>query len=264
MRRLAFLSLPLLAFVLAGGGTPGLDADTPSPSPSPSPSAEPSPSPLPSPTPVLEEKGPPVQKDDLLGSPAPSPSPNPDYHGSLKPGDWVQVTGTGDCLNVRLFPGSPPPPPPDAALPPDFQTPDNVINCLPDGFVGRLRQGDQQQMPVSADGHWWWNIAGVGWVAEDWLAFHHEGGLPWPQRPELAGAGLIAFMRNDGAIWLMNADGSGQRQLVPGGPDKGGLMYLEWAPTGDRLSVTRQAWTEGGGVTSTQVYDLAGILVAGY
>jgi len=160
MRRLAFLSLPLLAFVLAGGGTPGLDADTPSPSPSPSPSAEPSPSPLPSPTPVLEEKGPPAQKDDF----APPTSPNPDYQGSLKPGDWVQVTGTGDCLNVRLFPGSPPPPPPDAALPPDFQTPDNVINCLPDGFVGRLAQWDQQQMPVSADGHWWWNITGVGWV----------------------------------------------------------------------------------------------------
>ena len=54
-----------------------------------------------------------------------------------------------------------------------------------------------------------------GWVAEDWLKFHHEGSPFWPPRPELAAAGLIAYIGKDNGVWLMNADGSDQRLLAP-------------------------------------------------
>jgi hypothetical protein len=66
----------------------------------------------------------------------------------------VQITGTGSCLNMRW----------EARMPvqqPDGITYDNVLNCLPDGFVGRLDGGawvGYSTLPVSVDGRWWWHI----------------------------------------------------------------------------------------------------------
>ncbi len=81
---------------------------------------------------------------------------------------------------------------------PDGTVHDNVLNCLPDGFVGRLDAiwlgWSDKTLPVNTDGRWWWHIVGQGWAADEFLAFHHQGGLPWPERPDLANAGLIAYI----------------------------------------------------------------------
>jgi Tol biopolymer transport system component len=138
---------------------------------------------------------------------------------------------------------------------------DNVLNCLPDGFIGKLDafgMAYQSPAPVFADGRWWWHIVGQGWAAEEFLTFHHQGGLPWPERPDLANDGHIAYIATDNSIWLMNADGSHQRPIV-GGDVNQWVQTLQWSPLGDRLafSVGR-----GDGTFVTKVIDLGGNVLA--
>ena len=148
------------------------------------------------------------------------------------------------------------------ATQPDGTSYDNVVNCLLDGFVGRLDSngwgGATNALPVNADGRWWWHIVGQGWAADEFLAFHHQGGLPWPQRPDLANAGLMAYIGRDNGIWLMNADGSNARAIVAGGPNHW-IYTLQWSPDGSRLafSVGRSD-----GTTLTRVADINGTVVA--
>ena len=263
MWRLAFAALPVgaLFLVRALGGGPS-QADTPTPSAEPSASASPSPSPSPQATTE------PLTPFPSLPAPLPPAVPagpakatlDPAYPGSLRPGDWVQVTGTDSCLNVRSDPRLPAPQP-------DGQTYDNVLNCLPDGFVGWLDStvwGDKTSLPVNAEGRWWWRITGQGWAADEWLTFHHRGGYPWPERRDLAGSGLIAYIGSDNGLWLVNADGSGERQLVPPAPNE---YYdgLSWSPAGDRLAFTVSApGTDPAAATVTRLIDLAGSTIAEY
>src|SRR5574341_1498120 len=153
MRRLALLSFPLALLLLALGG--GLSSQATGPTPSPSPTADTSPTateePTPSPSPVITL--------DPITTPVPSPNMPPAYTGSLKPGDWVQVTGTGSCLNARSEP----------RLTPYFEGADpnaTILNCLPDGFVGRLSTDvlfeGKAGAPVQVDGHWWWHMFAQG------------------------------------------------------------------------------------------------------
>ena len=124
---------------------------------------------------------------------------------------------------------------------PDGTVHDNVLNCLPDAFIGRLDGygwGGGTTLPVNADGRWWWHIVGQGWAADEFLALDHQGGLPWPERPELANAGLIAYFGRDGGIWLMNADGSNQRPIVGLAGENEYIYNLAWSPAGDQLSFT--------------------------
>jgi hypothetical protein len=212
MWRLAFaaVSVLTLALALAGGVASQTDSPTPSPETSESPSPSASPSPEPSPTPEFLPPAPPPTPFDPNAPPPASASPNPAHTGTLRAGDWVQITGTDSCLNMRYLPQMPVPGPDGAIL-------DNVLNCLPDGFVGRLDAfglAYQATAPVFADGRWWWHIVGQGWAAEEFLTFHHQGALPWPERPDLANDGLIAYFGSDNSIWLMNADGSHQRPIV--------------------------------------------------
>ncbi len=192
--------------------------------------------------------------------PAAPPRPETPYPGPLKPGDWVQVTGTASCLNVRMQPGLGVP---DAPADPSAA----ILNCLPDGFIGRLSTeawGEGGPGPFFADGHWWWQMVGQGWLAQDWLASHHEGGFPWPQRLELAGD-LLAYLGRDGNLWLMNADGSGQRLLASRSGDSEYFSSLAWSPTGDKLSFTIGAWSQAGGsAVLTRIVDPAGALLAEY
>jgi len=239
-------------------------ADTPTPSPEASPSGSPAPPPSPEPSPdPTPEPLPPAPSPGPLDSKPETPPPatiDPAYPGSLRPGDWVQITGTGSCLNMRYEPRLPVPAP-------DGTVQDNVMNCLPDGFIGRLdgfNYWDKASIPVSADGRWWWHIVGQGWAAEDWLAPHHQGGIPWPERPDLADAGLIAYMATDSSIWLMNADGSDQRSIVGSPGQSGYIQSLRWSPRGDRLSYSLRRWDTTTTTTTTLGVDLTGAVLAEY
>src|SRR5574341_919243 len=137
MLRPALLLLGLVGILALGGASGGALGETPesTPSPSPSPALEASPTPVP-----------------VTGTPAPTlptASPPLPYPGSLHRGDWVQVSGTGDCLNVRASPGL-------TIDGSDPAQPMPVLNCLPDGFIGWLAgwPGDTTEMPVFKDGHW--------------------------------------------------------------------------------------------------------------
>jgi Tol biopolymer transport system component len=179
---------------------------------------------------------------------------DPAYPGSLRPGDWVQITGTDSCLNMRWDPRIPAPAPDGTVI-------DNVMNCLPDGFIGRLDAFNwgKTTVPVQVDGRWWWHIVGQGWAAEEFLRLHHQGGIPWPERPDLVGAGSIAYLGKDGGVWLMNADGSEQRQIWVGGVANQWVQPPHWSPHGDALAFSTH---RSDGVMVTLVVDVNGTVVA--
>lgn len=88
------------------------------------------------------------QRYFVLGDP---PGP-PAFVGgtfAIRNGTSVEVRGTGDCLNIRTQPSL------NAA----------VVRCAPDGTRAMVAQG-----PQDAEGYRWWNLAGLGWAAEPWLA----------------------------------------------------------------------------------------------
>src|SRR5262245_42664252 len=134
MWRLAIAAVPILALALVLVGGVASQSETPAATPETSPSGSPSPSPSPSqsvdpsatPEPLLP---PPPLPDPNSGQP--KPAVDPGYPGTLRPGDWVQIHGTDSCLNIRWEPRVP-------VAQPGVPSYDNVLNCLPDGFVGRL------------------------------------------------------------------------------------------------------------------------------
>jgi len=253
LTRIAAISA--VAAVCLGGASLSADNEA-SPTPSASPSPSPSPEPSPEPTPDFT-----VPEPLATPEPTPTPVPAPAHTGPLKEGDWVQVTGTDSCLNVRMQPSL-------APAYPDADPATAILNCLPDGFIARLGQGivgggGKDTMPVNVDGHWWWYLMGQGWAAEDWLAFHHEGGLPYPVRSELTGAGLIAYLGADQNVWVMNADGSGPRIIARQSGKTENFGALQWSPTGNLLAFTARYY-DGSNKASTRVVDPNGAVVAEY
>ena len=261
MTRLALL-LARMAVIFAVAaiclGSASLSADNEtSPTPSPSPEASPSPSPEPTPEPTPDFS---VPAPVVTPEPTPSPPPAPVHAGPLKEGDWVQVTGTDSCLNVRMQPSL-------APAYPDGDPSTAVMNCLPDGFIARLGYGvtlGGQQMPVNTGGHWWWYLVGQGWAAEDWLAFHHEGGMPYPVRSELAGGGLIAYIGADQNLWVVNADGSGPRVIATRGNEQQSFSQPQWSPLGNLLAFTVHSYDPAAPQALTRVVDPNGGVVAEY
>jgi hypothetical protein len=82
-----------------------------------------------------------------------SPSGSPTVGGPAKfrAGDVAVVTGTGDCLNVRVAPG----------------TTNDAIICLKDGSEVTVIRGPELNGNLR-----WWNVktaSGEGWAAEDYL-----------------------------------------------------------------------------------------------
>ena len=260
MWRLASAAVLIAVLTLAAASSLTSRADTPTPTPDASPSASPSPAPSPElspeptaePTPEALPPTPPQAPPEQQPAGPPQASIDPAYAGSLHPGDWVQITGTGSCLNLRWEPLIP-------TTQPDDTTHDNVINCLPDGFIGRLDASGwgRTTIPVLENGRWWWHILGQGWAADEWLTLHHQGGIPWPERPELASAGLVAYIGTDNGIWLMNADGSSARRIRGGDPNQW-VQALQWSPQGDRLSFSGGG---PGGSLTTLIMDLNGSVV---
>ncbi|MBI2913769.1 MAG: PD40 domain-containing protein [Chloroflexi bacterium] len=146
-------------------------------------------------------------------------------------GDWVEVVTAEGCLEVVIGPPG--------------QYADLVTSCLPGGFVGLIVDG-----PDQAGGHTWWALAGWGWAPERSLRFHHSGGLPYPERPELADAGRIAFIGPDGDVWVVDGDGSGKLKLFELNDRYGNLVELQWSPDGSRLAI--QSNNEFRAIVSTE------------
>jgi Tol biopolymer transport system component len=155
-------------------------------------------------------------------------------HGGFHDGAWVRVNaGAGDCLNARNSP----------SLSSEWV----IVNiCIPDGYEG-LITGNAEQ----AEGHWWWRLAGMGWVAEEYLVYVREFDLRANVVPELsATVGKIAFLRGND-VWIMDPDGSDQ-WLAIDNPESSNEKYvpgptnLAWSPDGTRLSYNTYRYdTEG-------------------
>jgi len=80
-----------------------------------------------------------------------SPSGTPNALAKFKAGDTATVTGTGDCLNVRVGPSRS----------------NDAIVCVPDGTMVTIVDG-----PQAGDQLTWWKVhttRGDGWAAEDYL-----------------------------------------------------------------------------------------------
>jgi len=178
-------------------------------------------------------------------TPTPEASPTPEatatvaVRGDFREGAWVRVNaGAGDCLNARNQPS--------------LESEWVIVNtCLPHGFEGYLTGA-----PVEADGHWWWFLAGAGWVAEDYLQFVAHVDIRARTVPELAGRGRIAFVRGQSEIWVMDADGSGQRLLVPA-VDGAYPGNLKWSPDGSKLAYTLVGRGEPSQAVDVIVIDVA-------
>jgi Tol biopolymer transport system component len=153
----------------------------------------------------------------------PTPTPEVTRRGDFRDGAWVRINaGAGDCLNARNTP----------SLASEWV----IVNiCVPDGYEGLL-SGTAQQ----AEGHWWWYLAGLGWVAEDYLVYAGEFDARNNVVTELGGvAGKVAFLRGND-IWMMNPDGSGQI-LLKDHPESGDTYVprptnLAWSPAGNQLA----------------------------
>ncbi len=173
----------------------------------------------------------------------PTPTPAIERHGAFHSGAWVRVNaGANDCLNARNSP----------SLTEEWV----IINiCVPDGYEGVLTGPAQQ-----AEGRWWWYLAGMGWVAEEYLSYVREwranqavAGQAPNTVPELAGvAGRVAFLRGND-IWMMRPDGSDQVRLVDNidnDPRSGRYTPppadLTWSPDGTRLSYNVYRWDTDG------------------
>jgi hypothetical protein len=131
--------------------------------------------------------------------------------------------GPGDCLNARNTPS--------------ISEQWSIVNiCLPDGHEAMI-SGDARE----GDGHWWWYLAGLGYVAEEYLQYVGEMDIRANTLAELSGHGKVAFLRGYD-IWVMEADGSGQ-QLIVDNPEPDGPNdylpwpeYLRWSPDGTKLA----------------------------
>jgi Tol biopolymer transport system component len=145
-------------------------------------------------------------------------------HGDFHDRAWVRVNaGAGDCLNARNAP----------SLTGDFAIP---TLCLPDGSEGMLTGP-----AIEADGHWWWHLAGAGYVAEDYLVYLGPAGIDSRTVPELAGYGRIAYVRNEHELWLMDADGANQRKIADHAPAPGLYRHIydiNWSRDGSMLAYT--------------------------
>ena len=178
----------------------------------------------------------------------PTPTPGISQRGDFYTGAWVRVTtGDGDCLNARLAPST-------------TQEYASVSLCLPEGYEGLIVSDAQE-----ADGRWWWQLAGTGWVAEEYLRYVRDADVRAAMAPQYAAlGGHIAFVRESGAIWTMRPDGGEQRELVPPHSDSNGYQIwpseLSWSPDGSLLSYNISNWgsTDEPPSMALHVVDLAG------
>jgi Tol biopolymer transport system component len=177
-----------------------------------------------------------IQTSEAGASLTPTPQSAPLIsHGAFHDGAWVRVNaGAGDCLNARNQPS--------------MNEEWTIINiCVPDGYEGLLSGSATQ-----ADAHWWWYLAGLGWVAEDYLTYIRDFDARANVAPELSpfGHDTIAFLRGPD-IWVMKPDGSDQRLIIDRPDDDPATGKwtprpedLQWSPSGSMLSYNITRWDD--------------------
>ncbi|MCC7364970.1 MAG: hypothetical protein IT303_11420 [Dehalococcoidia bacterium] len=151
--------------------------------PSPSPTAEPA---TPSPTPIPTSTATPPPKELIPSGPPRLPA------GPIAADPVRVATGDGDCLNVRLTPGT------------TFGGDPRV--CVPDRTLLWLF-GD----PVTVDGEQWRYALGQGWVA---IAYTRPDPSVVPVAPP-SGEAIVLHSTSDIAMEILRVDGDG-RPLRPG------------------------------------------------
>ncbi|MEX2239048.1 MAG: hypothetical protein WEB00_16135, partial [Dehalococcoidia bacterium] len=128
---------------------------------------------------------------------------------ALTKGDWVAINADDGCADP-------------SELPPSAELTNNPrLACPPNGTVVQIVGG-----PVEFEESLFWATSGFGWLNEIYLTFDHEGSPPYPERPELADEGLIAFVGADQGLWLMDADGTDRRRINRGPV----LSQPQWSP----------------------------------
>lgn len=181
---------------------------------------------------------PPINSAEPVSSPTAAPVQ------AVREGVWVEIEAEdGQCVRASLS---------------SYFAPLDQRNCLDDGFVGYVTGGETTEKKEQV-----WKIAGQGWVLDSDVRFHHEGGFPYPPRPELAGAGLIAYIA-EGDVWLINADGSQPRRLADVDAaleSDARTEELAWSPAGDLIAVTVSLEDDMERTYSVLVVDLSGSLV---
>jgi Tol biopolymer transport system component len=231
------LGFLLLLPVIAGIGLYACTGGDPVPDPIATPEATSTPTAAdtPSSPPVATETLVPVEDPPVF--PGGYATPTAAIRGELHPGAWVRVNaGEGDCLNARSSP----------SMDPQYTI---VHMCLPHGFEGYLAGN-----PTEADGHWWWHMAGFGWVAEEYLQYVRDADLRTKTAPEYSGKGMIAF-RRDTDLWIMDASGGSQRRIAER------VAYSDvppaWSPDGHSIMINADApQTDGTWMPAIRVFNL--------
>jgi len=153
------------------------------------------------------------------------PVPQPQTATSIQIGCEVEVTGTGDCLNIRDQPSAE----------------SSVITCLPDGTRARVIGGPGLSLDYT-----WWILDRGGWAADQWLRVTAP---PEPDVAEYSGmtpslSGQIAYVGEDGNIWLVSPDGGGGGQVTNDAEGQGAQEVVsyggpQWSPDGRYLAFLR-------------------------
>jgi Tol biopolymer transport system component len=153
-------------------------------------------------------------------------------HGAFNDGDAVRVsTGDGDCLNARSI----------GSVESEYVT---VNECVPDGYEGVIVGPASEN-----EGHWWWRLAGSGYVAEEYLTDLGPADLrgPWARGVATpAGAtGSIAFVQG-AEIRVLDTDSGSMISIATlprvrpnAGADYEYISYpsdMQWSPDGTMLS----------------------------
>lgn len=173
-----------------------------------------------------------ADEDPTDSDQSPQSDEGPEDEPRFEEGDWVEVVSEdGECVRGGEGPEEPRHP---------------LFPCLDVGLILRIA-GESR----SGEGREFYPVSGFGWVPAENLKFHHRGDPPFPANAPRESS-LISFVDSNGAVQLMESDGSGRRELHPGP-----AFQPVWSPNGQYLAFGTVADPELQSAR-LQVVDLSG------